>query len=78
MLITDKIDAALIDLESAEEFVRTSSDAMVLPERLTNESCAIAVNKENEKLLKEINTVLDEMNENGEMDKIIARYLNQP
>ncbi len=76
-LITDKIDAALIDLKSAEEFVRTSSDAEILPERLTNESCAIAVNKENEKLLKEINAVLDEMNGNGEMDKIIAKYLNE-
>ncbi len=75
-LITDKIDAALIDLKSAEEFVRTSSDTKILPERLTNESCAIAVNKENEKLLKEINAVLDEMNENGKMDEIIAKYLN--
>ncbi len=76
-LITDKIDAALIDLKSAEEFVRTSNDTEILPERLTNESCAIAVNKENEKLLKEINAVLDEMKENGEMDKIIAKYLNE-
>lgn len=76
-LITDKIDAALIDLESAEEFVRTSNDTEILPERLTNESCAIAVNKENEKLLQEINAVLDEMKENGEMDKIAAKYLNK-
>ena len=76
-LIMDKIDAALIDLKSAEEFVRTSNDTEILPERLTNESCAIAVNKENEKLLMEINAVLDEMKENGEMDKIVAKYLNK-
>lgn len=76
-LITDKIDAAIIDLESAEEFVRTSNDAQILPERLTNENCAIAVNKENGKLLEEINAVLDEMNENGKMYEIIDKYLNQ-
>ena len=44
---------------------------------LTTEEYAIAVNKKNTALLEEINAVIDELRENGGLEKIKAKYVKQ-
>ncbi len=75
-LITGKIDAIVIDNEPAKKIVANSTGLKILDEKLTSEEYAIAVAKENTALLDAINGALDEMEESGELQEILDKYLN--
>ncbi len=75
-LLTDKIDAVVIDNEPAKKLVENSEGLVKLDENLTSEQYAIAVAKDNTELLDAINEALNEMQENGELQAILDKYLN--
>ncbi len=75
-LITDKIDAVVIDNEPAKKLVENADGLVKLDENLTSEQYAIAVAKDNQALLDAINDALKEMKENGELQAILDKYLN--
>lgn len=75
-LLTDKIDAIVIDNEPAKKLVENSDGLVKLDENLTSEQYAIAVAKDNTELLDAINDALSEMKENGELQAILDKYLN--
>lgn len=75
-LLTDKIDAVVIDNEPAKKLVENSEGLVKLDENLTSEQYAIAVAKDNTELLDAINDALNEMKENGELQAILDKYLN--
>lgn len=75
-LLTDKIDAVVIDNEPAKKLVENSEGLVKLDENLTSEQYAIAVAKDNEALLDAINGALQEMKDNGELQAILDKYLN--
>lgn len=75
-LLTDKIDAVVIDNEPAKKLVENSEGLVKLDENLTSEQYAIAVAKDNTELLDAINGALSEMKENGELQAILDKYLN--
>ncbi len=75
-LLTDKIDAVVIDNEPAKKLVANSEGLVILDEKLTSEEYAIAVAKDNTELLDAINTALDELEESGELQAILDKYLN--
>lgn len=70
-----KVDAVVIDGEPAKQFVASAEGTMILDEPLTEEEYAIAVSKDNEALLEEVNRILAEMQENGKMAEITNKYL---
>ncbi len=70
-----KVDCVVIDKLPAEAFVELNSDLSILDEEFTNEDYAIAIAKENTELLDKINAALDELEENGTMEKIINNYI---
>ncbi len=70
-----KIDAVVIDGEPAKQFVASAEGTQILDEPLTEEEYAIAVSKDNEALLNEVNKILAEMQENGKMAEIVNKYL---
>lgn len=76
-LLAGKIDAVVIDNEPAKKIASNAQGLVKLDENLTSEQYAIAVSKDNEALLNAINTALNEMKENGELQAILDKYLNK-
>lgn len=69
-----KIDAVVIDGDTADKFIEADDDLVKLDETLTEEEYAFAVQKGNTALLNAINDALAEMKENGKLDEIIAAH----
>lgn len=72
-----KLDAVVLDGEPSKVHVALHENLVILDEPLTTEEYAIAVNRKNTALLEEINAVIDELRENGELEKIKAKYVRQ-
>lgn len=70
-----KIDAVIIDGEPAKEFVKEAKDLAILDEAFTEEEYAIAVAKDNDELVKDINGALGKLKESGKLDEIVAKYI---
>ncbi len=69
------IDAVIIDNEPAKAFVKENAGLTILETAYAEEEYAIAVAKGNDELLEKINAALDKLTENGEIDKIIDKYI---
>lgn len=72
----DKIDAVIVDREPAKVFVSDSDELKMIDKEFTLEEYAIGVAKENTELLDQINASLKKLQESGEIDKIINKYIN--
>lgn len=70
-----KIDAVIIDREPAKVFVEQNVGIKMLDEAYTEEEYAIAIKKDNEELLKKVNTALAELKSSGELQKILDKYI---
>lgn len=70
-----KIDAVIIDREPAKVFVEQSEGIKMLDEAYTEEEYAIAIKKDNEELLKKVNTALADLKSSGELQKILDKYI---
>lgn len=75
-LTQGKVDAVIIDLEPAKVFVEQTEGIFMLEEAFTTEEYAIAINKENTALLEAVNKALAELEADGTVDAIIAKYIN--
>ena len=69
-----KIDAVVIDGDTAAKFIEADDDLVILDQSLTEEEYAFAVQKGNTALLNVINEAIAEMQENGKLDEIVAKY----
>ena len=74
-LIQGKVDAVIIDNEPAKVFVGDNDNLKLLETAYAEEEYAIAVKKGNTELLEQINTVIQELKDSGEMDEIIGKYI---
>lgn len=74
-LLQDKIDAVVIDREPAKVFVSQNEGIKVLDEEYTVEDYAIAIAKDNEKLLADVNASLAKLKESGKLQEIIDKYI---
>lgn len=75
-LLQKKIDAVVIDGDTAAEFVAANKedDIVVLEESLTEEQYAIAVSKDNPDLYLAVSNALYELDQDGELDAIKKKY----
>ena len=71
-----KIDAVIIDNEPAKVFVSENEGLKILDEDFALEEYAIAIAKGNDELLKQVNEILKELKESGELQKIIDKYIS--
>lgn len=72
-----KLDACVIDNEVAKNLVASVGEGFeILDTPYAIEEYAIAVKKGNEELLGKINSILEEIKSNGELDKIINKYIH--
>lgn len=74
-LLTDKIDAVVIDQEPAKVFVSENEGLIILEEHFTDEDYAIAVAKDNTELVDAFNDALATLKESGKLDEIIGKYI---
>ncbi len=76
-LSAKKVDATVLDMEPAKEYVANNEGLKVLDTALAEEEYSIALPKDNTALLDEINKALQTMKENGTYDKIYSKYFDK-
>lgn len=75
-LINGDITAVIIDDGPAEEFVKENTGLHILETAYVEEDYAICVSKNNLDLLGKINNALEELQEDGSIDRIIQKYIS--
>ena len=70
-----KIDAVIIDNEPANVFVSEVEGLKILDEAFATEDYAVAVAKDNEELLEQVNTALAQLKEDGTLQAIVDKYI---
>lgn len=70
-----KIDAILLDEQTANKFNDANEDLNILETSYAEEEYAIAITKDNEKLLEEVNNLIKELKDSGKLDEIIGNYI---
>lgn len=73
-LASGKIDAVIIDNEPAKSFVSANSGLKILDTKYTEEDYAIAFAK-NSELTAEVNSALEDLINDGTVQKIIDKYI---
>lgn len=71
-----KVDCVIIDNEPAKVFVAENEDLEILETAYAEEQYAIAISKDNEELLKNINDALAKLTEDGTIKKIVDKYIS--
>ncbi len=74
-LTQGKVDAVIIDNEPAKAFVEEVDGLMILDEAFTYEEYAAAIAKDNTELLEKVDAALAELEADGTLDAIIAKYI---
>ena len=74
-LVSGKVDCVVIDNEPAKVFVEKNEGLSLLDTAYAEEEYAIAVSKDNEDLLKDMDKALGELIEDGTVQKIIDKYI---
>ena len=69
-----KIDAVIIDSDTASVFISNNNDVELLSEGFADEEYAIAINLENTALQAEINSALSELKSDGTLQSIKDNY----
>lgn len=72
-----QIDAVMLDDEPARVFAEEFGDVELLDTAYADEEYGIAVNKENDTLLKQINEALKELKADGTIEKIETAWLRE-
>ena len=75
-LVSGKVDCVIIDNEPAKEFIKANSGLKILDTEYAVEDYAIAISKDNEKLLKKVNGALEELIADGTVQSIIDKYIS--
>ena len=74
-LITGKVTAVIIDNEPAKAFVAANKGLKIQETSFTEEDYAIAINKEDTELLKDVNAALAKLTKEGKIQAIIDKYI---
>ncbi len=74
-LVAGKVDCVVIDNEPAKSYVKANEGLKILDTEYAVEDYAICVQKGNKDLLDKINAALKKYTENGEIKKIIDKYI---
>ncbi len=74
-LTSGKVDAVVIDNEPAKAFVAANDGLVILDTAYAEEEYAMCLSKDNEDLLNAINGALDELEKDGTLDAIVAKYI---
>lgn len=73
-LLSGKVDAVVIDNAPAQEFVKANEGLKILDTEFNNEDYCLAVDEGNTQLLDVLNTILEEMIDQGLVAEIASHY----
>lgn len=74
-LSSGAVQAVVIDLEPAKAFVAANEGLKILDTQYADEQYAIAINKNDTELLDKVNAALQELKEDGTLQKIVDTYI---
>ncbi len=74
-LLAGKVTAVIIDNEPAKSYVDANEGLKILETSYVEEDYAIAIAKENTKLLDDINAALEKLTDDGTIPAIIEKYI---
>ncbi len=74
-VLTGKVDCVIIDNQPAKNFVEANEGLKILETAYVEEEYAIALNKDDEELLEQVNNALNELKQDGTIDEIVAKYI---
>ncbi len=74
-LKTGKVDCVVIDSEPAKAFVKENEGLKILDTEYIEEQYAIAMSKDNPELFEKVNKALQELIDDGTVQKIIDKYI---
>ena len=74
-LKSGKIDSVVIDAEPAAKFVEKNSDLKIIDGIFETEQYAMCVKKGNTELLDQMNAALQELKDDGTLEKILGNYI---
>ena len=74
-LMNGQVDAVIIDQAPAEQYVAANEGPSILPGNWVEEDYCIAVDQGNTALLNAVQGALDELQADGTVDAIIAKYI---
>lgn len=72
-----KIDCIVMDQYPAEELVKANPELSILDGSLFEDKYAIAVKKGNKELLDQINSVIQELKDNGKIEEFTAKHTSK-
>ena len=75
-LLQGKIDAVMIDNEPAKVYVEQNPERVIVDEAFTYEEYAIAISKNNDELLAEVNDAIAKLKASGKLDEIVNKYIS--
>ncbi len=75
-LLQGKIDAVMIDNEPAKVYVEQNPELVIVDEAFTYEEYAIAISKDNDELLAEVNDAIAKLKASGKLDEIVNKYIS--
>lgn len=75
-LLTNKVDAVVIDQEPAKQYVAANEGLKILSTEYVVEDYAIGVSKDNPELTAAINQALQELKDDGTVQEIVDKYIN--
>ena len=73
-----KLDCVVIDSQPAAKFVEANDDLKIIDGLFGEEQYAIALKKGNTELLEKMNGAIQELKDEGTLDKIINNYVGDP
>lgn len=77
LVLQKEADAAVVDQVSGRLYIRNAPELQLLEEPITVEPYAAVVRIDNQTLLEKLDNTLADMEESGELDALIARWLDQ-
>lgn len=76
-LTNGQVDCVVIDEQPAKSYVAAQSGLKILETTYADEEYAIAIAKDNDDLLKDVNEALAELKSEGKLDEIIGKYIKE-
>ncbi len=72
-----KVDAVMIDIETAKEFVKKNPDLRILDEPFANEEYSICYKKEDTELGAKLDEALTALKEDGTLNNIVSHWIGE-
>ena len=76
VVLQGEADAALIDQVNARLYIQGQPDLTYAQQPITVEPYGIVTRKGDSRLLSELNQILEDLNESGELEQIISKWLD--